>query len=127
MKVVINKCHGGFSVSHKCVMYMRSISPDGERFDTLVGEEWYTDEKGEVIFRPPYLGYGYDLPGVDRNHPILVQAVETLGEEANGANARLEIVEIPDNCNFVVSEVKNSDGVEVILVRVPVYKTVQYG
>ena len=63
MKVVINDCFGGFSVSEKA---------------------------------KEMLGWDSVYDCESRDDPELIRVVEQLGEEANGAYANLEIVEIPD-------------------------------
>lgn len=74
MKVVINKCYGGFSLSREGMEFL--------------GLEWD--------------GYGqyYD----DRHNPKLVECVETLGDKANGRCADLQVVEIPDNVDYKIEE-----------------------
>jgi len=47
----------------------------------------------------------------DRSDPALIQAVEELGEDANGACAELKIVEIPDGVEYSIEEY---DGLEHI-------------
>jgi hypothetical protein len=52
-------------------------------------------------------GYGFALMD-DRSNPMLVAAVEKLGERA-GNNAMLEVVEIPDDVEW---EIQEYDGME---------------
>ena len=86
MKIVINKCYGGFS-----------LSPAGmKRFRELSGK---LAEYGEAARRSI------------RNDPLLVQVVEELGEAANGSFADLKVVEIPDGVEWTVEEY---DGLEWI-------------
>jgi hypothetical protein len=75
MKVVINKCYGGFSLSKAGMEFM--------------GLGWD--------------GYGFcsDIP---RNDPKLVECVEQLGTDAGGKFAKLCIDEIPDNTQFSIQE-----------------------
>jgi len=88
MKIVINDCYGGFSVS-KAV------------YDRL-GIEWD--------------GYGFLRDWVDddevRTHPDLIAAVEELGEAANGSSAQLNIIEIPDDCTCWY--IDDYDGIETV-------------
>lgn len=101
MKVVVNKCYGGFSVSAAAVRFMR--------------ERGNADAIAEVLFgesTPEYtLGYDYQIYGREfsRHDPDLVAAVETLGSKANGACADLEVVEIPDGAEYEIDEY---DGME---------------
>ena len=48
---------------------------------------------------------------IERHDPALVQAVEELGNNANGAHAELAVVEIPDGIDYIIEEY---DGIEHI-------------
>lgn len=74
MKVVINTCFGGFSVSRKAMEQM--------------GFKWD--------------GYGY--PEIERTDPRLVAVVEELGKKASGPTAELRVVEIPDGIEYEIEE-----------------------
>jgi len=79
MKVVINRCWGGFGLSDKAI----------EMFHALGGNE----------------------ADYDRDNPILVKVVETLGEEANTEYSSLKVVEIPDGVDYYIDDY---DGMETI-------------
>ena len=82
MKVIINRCYGGFGLSKKAYEEM--------------GIEWD--------------GYGYGFNDENkRTDPQLIEVVEKLGEEANGGCAELKIIEIPDD---VIWQIEEHDGVE---------------
>ena len=83
MKIVINKCWGGFGLSEQALTMYNDL--------TNSTAEYYWD--------------------IERDDPILVQVVEELGNEANGAFAELEIVDIPDGVNWHINEY---DGMESI-------------
>lgn len=84
MKVVINRCFGGFSLSKMAYEFM--------------GLEWD--------------GYGYKYSGYDmRTDSGLVACVETLGEKADGRCAELKVVEIPDDVDWEIDEY---DGLETV-------------
>lgn len=89
MKVVINRCFGGFSLSEKAYEYLGI----------------------------PWDGYGYALGRdahnlvKDRTNPKLVECVETLGAEANGWAADLKVVTIPDDVEWYISDY---DGLETV-------------
>lgn len=83
MKVVINKCFGGYGLSEAAYKYM--------------GLEWD--------------GYGFAFSG-DRTNPQLVKCVETLGEAANGRFAYLKVVEVPDDVSWYIDEYDGSESVE---------------
>ena len=84
MKIVINKCYGGFGLSE-------------------AGLQEYKTRKG--ITEDIYQG------DIERNDPDLVQIVEEMGEEADGTFARLKVVDIPDDVDWQIHEY---DGVEWI-------------
>ena len=86
MKIVINKCYGGFS-----------LSPAGRKRFWELGCK--LAEYDEAARRST------------RNDPLLVQVVEELGEAANGSFADLKVVEIPDGVEWTVEEY---DGLEWI-------------
>jgi hypothetical protein len=76
MKIVINSCHGGFSLSEKALkMYRAEVNdPDVDYYD------------------------------IDRDDPVLVRLVEELGDEVNTRYSELKIVEIPDGIEWTVCE-----------------------
>ena len=82
MKIVINKCYGGFGLSKEAYEYL-GLAWDGH-------------------------GYEYRYHGNRADHK-LVECVETLGDAANGSLAKLKVVEIPDDVEW---EIEEYDGVE---------------
>lgn len=76
MKIVINKCYGGFG-----------LSP--------LARKKYHELGGGVL-------KDYEYP--ERSDPLLVKVVEELGESANGGFAELKVVEIPDDVDFTIEE-----------------------
>jgi len=97
MKVVINKCYGGFGLSKEaCEEYakVRGLSL-GEWNET-----WGHYEHGEFYDRE-----------IERNDPALIDIVERLGEKANGNYAKLTIVEIPDNVDWCIEEYDGNEWV----------------
>lgn len=91
MKIVVNKCYGGFGLSK-------------EAYDFL-----------NIPCKKCYEGYysiGQTEVEADRSHPDLVRCVETLGNLASGKYANLEIVEIPDDVeDWYIDEY---DGMETV-------------
>ena len=82
MKVVINKCYGGFELSQKAYKEL--------------GLEW-----GDY-------GSAYNDSSM-RSNEDLVRVVEKLGSKANGCLANLKVVEIPDDIEW---EIEERDGLE---------------
>ena len=75
MKIAINRCFGGFSLSKKAYEFL--------------GIEWD--------------GYGY--ASYDRDDPKLIECIETIGEEkASGWFAQIMVVEIPDDVEYFIDD-----------------------
>ena len=119
MKVIINKCHGGYGLSEAaCDRYhelaglklYKTPSKWGGRamphYTTVPWDEYELvkgfDEKNNL-----YWSY-YD---VERNDPLLIQVVEELGKDADGNLAELKVVDIPDGVEYTIEEY---DGIEHI-------------
>lgn len=84
MKIVVNRCFGGFGLSKAAYKEL--------------GLEWDM--------------FGYEYDGYDkRTDSKLVAVVEKLGKEASGTLADLEVIEIPDGVKWEIDEY---DGVETI-------------
>lgn len=140
MKVVINACYGGFSVSPQAALWLYERGFTAEHFATPVDEyfksssdgcfskdkalaKWRKYLKGEetsmflTIFTPDEKTVlnshidSYNNREKVRTDKLLVECVETLGENANGSCAELKVVKVPDGTNFVIEEY---DGLEHI-------------
>jgi hypothetical protein len=99
MKIVVNKCFGGFGISKECAKFMASKGSERAKKE-LEDKDFY--------------GYGYVdgmEGGYERTDPLLVEAVETLGDVANGSCASLRVIEIPDGISWEMDEY---DGIESI-------------
>lgn len=146
MKVVINKCFGGFSISPKAIQLIAKWQ-NRECYFFKTGGDIYEhipvgiDDVGDNLFIHAYdiLNPDEVLPNqrnwhtmstedrlksneihnkhsltsrdFERNDPLLIRAVEELGDEANGECAKLTIVEIPDDVDWEIDEY---DGLEHI-------------
>ena len=133
MKVVVNRCYGGFGLSEEalqsylkkrglpCYRYeqtkykFRDNINVWEKCDSFsIGSLFtyhYTKDHGDfIVDELPKDGYFY-IGNVDRNDPDLVAVVEELGMAADGRHASLKIVEIPDDVEWDISEY---DGMEEI-------------
>ena len=112
MKLVINTCYGGFSISKEAAALMAGMG------DEQAAAELAEYEKGG---KREWCGHGYvagyEIDGYARDNPNLIRAVEYLGEQANGARAKLKVVEIPDDEEW---EIEEYDGRESV-VRKKVY------
>ena len=88
MKIVINRCFGGFGISTRASeIYCAAKNISTKDFND------------------------HDIP---RNDPVLVNIVETLGSEADGKFSELKIVDIPDDVDWIIEEY---DGMEYVAER----------
>lgn len=135
MKLVINKCYGGFSLSpaglmdyyarkgKKVFFYDHKRGPRGgmdmdtyvridepEKHDSLYFMSFDRDLGDEFTRKDfpedgSYLGARPD----QRDDPDLVATVEALGGKADGNCAKLAVIEIPDDIKW---ELEEYDGIE---------------
>lgn len=137
MKVVINKCYGGFGLSAAAILRYAEIagfkvfgytddhstSYEKRMFNRVpmpIKDEddyfliyWLKDDLGERIDNHS-LNHGCEWfhdRDIQRHDPILIQVVEEMGENADGEHAELRIVEIPDGVEY---EISDYDGIEHI-------------
>jgi hypothetical protein len=78
-KVVINVCHGGFGLSTEALEFL------GWTSRTLGNKEYNNQNRF-------------------RTSPELIRCVETLKAQANGRCADLEVIKIPDDVEWEISE-----------------------
>lgn len=117
MKVVVNRCFGGFGLSDAAGDFCRDRGMSVTHY-TPKGN--YADPDADLCFEEePKFGGGkyFALKGGDpafRSNPILVAAVETLGSAiASGDCAKLVVVEIPYDSTegWHISEYDGSESV----------------
>ena len=85
MKIVINRCYGGFALSQEAYEYLGAAK-----------NSWYNHHI------------------VNRTDPDLIKCVETLGKRANSKIARLKIVEIPDDVKWKITQDEGLEQIEEI-------------
>ena len=137
MKIAINKCWGGFSISKKCAERMAELGSKQaqEELDDYNNENrWIenyfktgtwgdcpADRISSLEIHIKYMkeatwyGYGF-VEGFDdrykRTDPYLIQAIEELGSKANGSSAELKIVDIPEYVEWYINEYDGMESVE---------------
>lgn len=128
MKVVINRCHGGFGLSREACQRYWDIKgtqvwiEDNTKFKSLgLFTVWLLPPEGRIELKEGEAFYSMSMEdrqaynkayseqtwydhNVVRNDPLLVQVVEELGDKANGGHAELAVVEIPDEVQWTVEE-----------------------
>ena len=97
MKVVINKCYGGFGLS-------KTAAEDYAKAKGLNVGKW-NDTWGH------YDGGEFYDRDIARDDPVLVEIVERLGNTASGRYANLVVVEIPDGVDWQVEEYDGNEWV----------------
>lgn len=135
MKVAINRCYGGFSLSHKaiemlmkrkgldCYRYKHSkfsfqdgvdeyIRCDGEVKDDTSNlfVHYYTKDYGKKVSELPEETY-WSYSNLERNDSDLISVIEELGDDASGKCGDIKVVEIPDDVAWTIEEY---DGMESI-------------
>ena len=102
MKIVINKCYGGYGLSSEAIeLYLTKKNiPIEINASHSTGYNKYYIVEDNYTFNEWY---------IRRHDPILVEVVEELGEKSWGTNAELKVIEIPDNCHYQIDEY---DGME---------------
>lgn len=88
-KVVYNACFGGFDLSKKAVDWLK--------------------ERGVTLSE-----YDFDWNHRLRSHPLLVECVETLGEDVNVGYTKLTIAEVPVGEGYYIHEY---DGNEEVITK----------
>ena len=117
MKIVINTCYGGFSLSHtgmKAYYERRGIQLYA--FSSTEPHQRLTDEEasGELLVfycsSPMFTEESFVSSRViKRDDPDLVAVIEELKEAANVIYSKLSVVEVPDNIEW---EIEEHDGLE---------------
>lgn len=105
-RVVINKCFGGFGLSHEAFLRLRELGQKDALEEPDYGEFW-SDNSG------PRREQGFDTfcRDIPRDDPLLLQVVKELGSAAGGRFAALEVVDIPDGVEWAVEEYDGSEWV----------------
>lgn len=95
MKIVINRCFGGFGLSKEAIdIYAEKKGLNPGKWN----DSWDYYEDGDF----------YDSD-ISRSDSVLIEIIETLGNKSWGNHAHLKVVEIPDNVEW---EIKEYDGFE---------------
>lgn len=106
-KIVINRCYGGFGLSHQAVMRYAELKGINLVFRTgefLGTVHYYKDEIKEE-------NYFFDRMDIERTDPALIQVLEEMDDKANGVHSRLGVVEVPDGIQWTIEEYDGSEWV----------------
>lgn len=113
MKVVVNSCYGGFSISEEAgkllkergvrVLFKGDKYNDGEIVDRFFG---FLSNEDFGIESDNYYEY--------RSDKRLIEVVELLKDKANGEHSKIRIANVPDDIKWKIDEY---DGIETIRER----------
>lgn len=114
MKVVINKCYGGFGLSTKAFERLIELGMKVTVFNYYYNKGTIRNENANIVNHKGEI-YG-DYSFVKNNNEmrtnlLVIQIVEELKDKANGKSAELKIVDIPDDIEWTIEEY---DGIEWI-------------
>jgi hypothetical protein len=134
VRIVINRCYGGFSLSPEAALWLFERGFDQEGFKTPAGDyfnswlasgnehdialknwrEYLLSDRKHTSFVTvfsPDEKFVLSIRPKDRTHPLLVECVETMGDAASSDLADLEVIEIPDGIHWAIDEY---DGIESV-------------
>lgn len=130
MKVILNKCYGGFDVSREAYeLYAKkkgieiftyklecvNDKPIYRKTDTgsSIFTITFTKDFGDCIELSDDNSEKYylELRSSHREDPVLIEVVEELGKRANSPFSKLVVVDIPDGMEY---EIDDYDGVETL-------------
>ncbi len=136
MKIVINRCYGGFALSARAyerlialgIPVRQYVSSDGGSnspkpmqaradeviFDATLSDPPRTEE--DVLALDVLRDFGksryFDSwSWKNRAHPLLIRVVEELGEAASGVHAQLEVIEIPSGVEYEICDTGGKEWV----------------
>lgn len=131
MKIILNKCYGGFDVSDEAyelyaekkglTLYPYWDDFKNEKMQKGLGNitYYFIKDFGDSVENDKmnwttnlYLDSKY------RDDPTLIEVVEELGEKASGRYGHLVVVEIPDGMDYVIDDY---DGIETLHENVKVW------
>lgn len=133
MKIVINQCYGGFSLSPEAALEVHRrggackatpvtkyygdadpAKPYGLNDQLAKWRAYRANGEGSDLFLTVFTDDESAIVVTrtdDRACPVLVAVVEEMGEKANGTCANLKVIEIPDGVEW---EIDDYDGMESV-------------
>ncbi len=135
MKVVINRCFGGFGLSTEAYerlielgVPVRAYIDEPRNPATGLYDIKIPSNEGEIIFdrsisegefndddHIKFMGRYWDTwTSNSRTHPLIIKVVEELGERANGRHAKLSVVEIPDGVEYTIEDYDGRESIHEV-------------
>jgi hypothetical protein len=121
MKIVINTCYGGFSLSEAAMFRyaeLKGLTLYKEITHSAVAVYWTIPEdrrpsrkENVEAYNRAYREYTLSAFNIPRNDVHLVQVVEELGKAADGSFAELKVVEIPADVDWEIAEYDGNEWI----------------
>ena len=133
MKILLNKCYGGFGISHKAKYeyyrrkglnptyyvenytnksFHRASTSDLQYVDNNMRIYVAKDDYGKVLDKDEFWDNYTYVPNYElRDDKILIEIVEEMGDEVDGDHAKLVVKSIPDDMEYEITEY---DGIETL-------------
>lgn len=100
MKIVINKCYGGFGLSDEGIEYYLKLK--GLEFIKKPAKSAFREGDNDYFIKgDDDIFYDNDIK---RDDEFLVKTVEDLGDDASDWASELKVVEIPDGTEWQIEE-----------------------
>ena len=110
MKIVINKCFGGFGLSQEATL----LYGKKKGLNIIVVKDRHMKSLNHYYLNEVKDGNYFSDSDIERNDPALIEVVEELGEKADGTYSELRIVEIPDDIKWEIDEYDGKEWVSEV-------------
>lgn len=107
MKILVNRCYGGFGLSKEAVLWLRKRNYAPAMKATLKGEVY---EDGSVCDDD----YPLRLDEKERADLLPIECVEALKDRASARLADIKVVEIPDGVAWQIEEYDGREWVSEV-------------
>ena len=117
MKLLINVCYGGYGLSNEALeLWAKKKNMVLTKKTTEYGDyDYYVD--GDKIIS------GHDI---DRDDPTIIEVFEELGSErTSGDHGELSLVELPDGCEYNITEYDGWESIANTWISVSVKELIE--
>lgn len=103
-KIVVNRCYGGFGLSHEAMLRICELKQMSVFFHKEDGYYLYYTAPYEHLSEDDRAKVYLSEYSFERDDKELVQTVEELGEISHGSLSFLEVIEIPNDVEWLIQE-----------------------
>ena len=107
-RIVINRAHGGFGLSHEAVIMYLDLAGIDYTLKPQADRDAQNRWGDKILVNGKEFHDRYDIP---RDDPALVAMVRRLGSKANGSYAKLKIVEVPAGVEWTIDDYDGKEWV----------------